>query len=93
MLHGIFPEDIILALSQSQIQNMLGLMSLDLQKAGECCRQLCVDQEPHTVGSLSRLEDGVINLRGGKLQTGPDVLGLEERIIGEYFLLSCTGAE
>jgi len=35
----------------------------------------------------------VIDLRGGKLQTGPYVLGFEEWIILENFRLSHTGPE
>ncbi len=70
---------------------MLGLMSLVLQKTGHRRRQLGIDKEPHTVGFLACLQDGVIDLRGGKLQTGPDVLRLEEWIILEDFRLDHAG--
>ena len=45
------------------------------------------------VGFLDRLQDGVIDLRGGKLQAGPDVLGFEEGIILKDFRFGRTSAE
>ena len=91
MPFGILPKNIVLALSQAQVEDMLSLVSFGFQKLGHRRRQLCIDKEPHTVGFLDRLQDGVIDLRSGKLQTGPDVLGFEEWIILKNFRIGHAG--
>jgi len=93
MPFGILPKNIVLALSQTQFENMLRLMSFSFQEPGHRRWQLCIDKEPHTVGFLDCLEDGVIYLGSSKLEAGPNVLRFEKRIVLQDFRFGHAGAE
>ncbi len=84
MFSGIIPNQTTPPLRQANIQNVLGDMLLCFQPASQSRWQLRIDQKARHSGSD---QNWVIQLRGGKLQTGSDRFRLQKRIIRQNLRL------
>jgi len=82
LLQSILPYGRIIGFTQSDILNVLGFVAFPGKPAGQCRRQLSINDESHSDLGAGCHEDRVVNLLCRIFQAGSDVLQFKIGKIG-----------